>query len=93
MTRPRESFVVGEAITTDFTYIRWLGNYKEIEEQTSMWNQIIVDRKGELLEWVEACRVFPKRKIRVFAFANNHYAGHGPATVRLFLQLLEKHKV
>lgn len=53
----------------------------------------LLPRKGELLEWVEACRAFLKRRIRIFASANNHYAGHGPATVRLFLQFLEKNKV
>ena len=26
----------------------------------------------------------------VFAYANNHYAGHGPATVKLFWDLFEK---
>jgi uncharacterized protein YecE (DUF72 family) len=70
-----------------------LGDRKGIEELTTNWNETIVDRKGELLEWVEACRAFIKRKIRVFAFANNHYAGHGPATIRLFLKLFEKNVV
>jgi len=59
-------------------------------EQGTKWTETIVYVNSELLEWVEARRAFIKRKIRVFAFANNHYAGHGPATVRLFLKLLEK---
>jgi len=46
-----------------------------------------------LLEWVEARRAFLKRQIWIFAFANNHDAGHGPTAVRLFLQLLEKNEV
>jgi len=25
--------------------------------------------------------------LKIFAFANNHYAGHGPATVKLFRDL------
>jgi len=36
--------------------------------------------------------IFLKRNVRIFAFANNHYAGHGLATPRFFLQLFEKHK-
>jgi uncharacterized protein YecE (DUF72 family) len=92
MPRPHEWFARGDAITADFTYIRWLGDRKGIEERTTTWNETIVDRRSELLEWVEACRTFLKRKIAVFAFANNHYAGHGPATVRLFLELFEKKK-
>jgi uncharacterized protein YecE (DUF72 family) len=79
-----------DPITTDFTYIRWLGDRKGIEEQTKSWDKTIVDRRRELEAWVEACRKFLARRIAVFAFANNHYAGHAPATVRLFQQLLEK---
>jgi uncharacterized protein YecE (DUF72 family) len=92
MPRPHVWFKYDDAITSDFTYIRWLGDRKAIEEKTTIWNETIVDRKSELLEWVEACRAILKRKVRIFAFANNHYAGHGPATVRLFLQLFEKNK-
>jgi hypothetical protein len=64
-----------------------------MEETTTAWDKTIVDRKGELLGWVEACRAFLKRKIGIFAFANNHNAGHGPATVRFFLQVLESNKL
>jgi uncharacterized protein YecE (DUF72 family) len=90
MPRPHEWFAKGDAITSDFTYIRWLGDRKGIEEITTTWDNTIVDRKKELEEWVAACRAFLKRKISIFAFANNHYAGHAPATVRLFQELFQK---
>ena len=93
MPRPREWFLRGDAITTDFTYIRWLGDRKEIETKTKVWNETILDRRADLLEWVEACRVFLKRSVAISAFANNHYAGHGPGTVRLFRTLFEKNEV
>ena len=32
------------------------------------------------LEWVELLRKIHERRIQILAFANNHYAGHGPAT-------------
>jgi len=67
-----------------------VGDRKAIEELTKTWDTTIVDRTRDLQEWVEACRNILKRKIRVFAFANNHYAGHAPATLRLFAELLEK---
>jgi uncharacterized protein YecE (DUF72 family) len=88
MPRPREYFAKGDTLTTDFTYIRWLGDRKAIEEQTKLWDKTIVDRTEDLRGWIEACRSFMKRKIRVFAFANNHYAGHAPDTLRLFDKLL-----
>ena len=53
---------------------------------------MIVDRQQELEEWVEACQNFNQRNIAIFGFANNHYAGHAPATVRLFWDLWRKKK-
>ena len=90
MPRPREWVGKADPITTDFTYIRWLGNRKAIEEHTKTWDKTIVDRTSDLQEWVEACRNFLKRRIRVFAFANNHYGGHAPDTLRLFEDLMDK---
>lgn len=92
MPRPREWFTKGDAITTDFTYIRWLGDRKGIEELTKTWDKTIVDRTKDLEDWVEACRNFMKRKIRVFAFANNHYGGYAPDTLKIFERLMEKEK-
>ena len=92
MPRPREWIAQGDPITSDFTYIRWLGDRKGIEERTKSWDKVIVDRQQELEEWVEACQNFNQRNIAIFGFANNHYAGHAPATVRLFWDLWRKEK-
>ena len=89
MARPAELLAKGDPITADFTYIRWLGDRKAIEEQTKVWDKTIIDRKSDLQQWIEACRNFLKRKIRVFAFANNHYGGYAPDTIRLFEKLLD----
>ena len=43
-----------------------------------------MNRSQELTEWVEILRKVHKRKIQIFAYANNHYSGHAPATVRMF---------
>jgi hypothetical protein len=51
---------------------------KGIEEQTKVWDKIIVDRRVELAEWVEVLKTVHKRKIQIPAFANNHFAGFGP---------------
>jgi len=88
MPRPWEIKGNLDLITADFTYVRWLGDRKAIEEQTTSWDKTIVDRSGELKEWVDVFMKFFFRNIKIFAFANNHYAGHGPATVRQFQRLL-----
>ncbi|HLG13432.1 MAG TPA: DUF72 domain-containing protein [Blastocatellia bacterium] len=87
MPRPAELLDGIDPVTSDFTYIRWLGDRKGIEEITKSWDKVVVDRKRELEEWVEACRGFAKRSLRIFGYANNHYAGNGPSTVRLIWEL------
>jgi uncharacterized protein YecE (DUF72 family) len=87
MPRPAQLFEKFDPITADFTYVRWLGDRKGIEEQTKVWDKVIVDRHAELSEWAEILGKVHKRKIQIFAYANNHYAGHGPATVEMFQEL------
>src|SRR5271167_3269557 len=84
MPRPAEVFEKLDPVTADFAYIRWLGDRKGIEKETKTWNKTIVDRSTELREWVEVCNKISGRGVPIFAFANNHYAGNGPATARLF---------
>jgi uncharacterized protein YecE (DUF72 family) len=84
MPRPAQWFEKFDPITAEFTYVRWLGDRKGIEEQTKTWEKVIVDRKRELSEWVEILGKVAKRKIQIFAYANNHYAGYGPGTVEMF---------
>jgi uncharacterized protein YecE (DUF72 family) len=44
-------------------------------------------RRAELSEWADILGKVHKRKIQIFAYANNHYAGRGPATVEMFQEL------
>lgn len=79
-----------DPITADWTYIRWLGDRKSIEEQTTTWNKTVVDRTTELSSWVDFCYQMRKRGVTVFAYANNHYAGHAPATIEQFGKLWQE---
>jgi uncharacterized protein YecE (DUF72 family) len=90
MPRPTQWFEKFNPITADFTYVRWLGDRKGIERQTKVWDKVVVDRHAELSEWAEILGKVHKRKIQIFAYANNHYAGYGPATVEMFRGLLRK---
>jgi uncharacterized protein YecE (DUF72 family) len=53
MPRPNAWFEKFDPITADFTYVRWLGDRKGIEEETKVWDKIIVDRHAELSEWAD----------------------------------------
>lgn len=81
-----------DLVTADFAYVRWLGDRKGIEAHTKVWDKTIVDRRDDLKNWVEVFRSLTNntKVLKIFAFANNHYAGHGPETVKLFWDLYER---
>ena len=87
MPRPAQWFEKFDPITTNFTYVRWLGDRKGIEEQTKTWDKLIVDRSADLEEWVKVLKAVHQRRIQILAFANNHYAGYGPGTLEMFRKL------
>jgi uncharacterized protein YecE (DUF72 family) len=74
MPRPWEIPNKFDLITSDFAYVRWLGDRKGIEEVTRTWDKTVVDRREDLRNWVEVFRQFVSRNLKVFAYANNHYA-------------------
>ena len=87
MPGPSELTHTFDPITTDWTYIRWLGDRKGIEKLTTSWDKIVVDRTLELSSWVDFCYQIKKRGVLIYAYANNHYAGHAPATIEQFRHL------
>ena len=89
MPRPWELRNAPDFVTADFAYVRWLGNRKGIEEQTTTWDKTVIDRQDDLKSWVVVLQrlVQDKRIRKIFAFANNHYGGHAPATVKKFWEL------
>lgn len=92
MPRPWEMKERIDLVTSDFLYVRWLGDRHGIEKVTQVWDKTVVDRKSDLKAWTDVLRamVLNKNIRKMFAFANNHYAGHGPATVKMFWDLWEK---
>jgi uncharacterized protein YecE (DUF72 family) len=93
--RPWEMKEQFDLVTGDFAYVRWLGDRKGIEKQTTTWDKTIVDRQEDLRNWVELLRrlVGDKRIRKIVAYANNHYAGHGPGTVKQFWDLWTSQKL
>ena len=76
-----------DLLTADSSYIRWLGNRKDIEKLTTTWNSTIIDRTNDLQTSVDVCEKIQKRGITRYVYANNHYSGFAPATVELFRSL------
>ena len=70
--------------TTDFVYIRWLGNRREFPEGHTHLKK---ERDEDLRWWSELVDRFLEEDRTVFAYANNHYQNHSPSTLARFLEL------
>jgi uncharacterized protein YecE (DUF72 family) len=81
-----------DPLTTDFTYIRFLGDHKRmdalVKDREKPWGSLAVDRTAETARWIAPVRGFLSKKIDVYAYFNNHFAGYAPGSVKLFLDLL-----
>ena len=90
LPRPWEMKAKFDLVTSDFVYVRWLGNRNEIEKETTTWDKTVVDRTDDMKNWVELFRQFMRRDLKIYAYANNHYQGNGPGTVRLFWEIFNR---
>ena len=74
-------------LTTDFVYLRWLGDRYKIEEQTKSWDRILIDRTREMGHWIPAIRKVLEQDRAVYGYFNNHYAGYAVGSIRYFWEL------
>ncbi len=80
MPPPRAWGNLDGALTTDQVPIRLIGDRYGIEKITKTWDKIVTDKDERLSRWAEVVKTLIANGRTVTAFANNHYAGHGPAT-------------
>jgi uncharacterized protein YecE (DUF72 family) len=73
-----------ERPTTDFAYLRWMGPDRAITD----YSHVQVDRSAELDAWAAMIPTLLSQVRTVYGYANNHFAGHGPATVRMLQERL-----
>ncbi|MBN2525345.1 MAG: DUF72 domain-containing protein [Deltaproteobacteria bacterium] len=76
--------------STDFAYIRFLGDHKAMDEITTTFDKTVVDRTDVLNEWVPVVKSLLDRDIQVYGFFNNHFAGHAPDSIRQFSKMLNE---
>jgi uncharacterized protein YecE (DUF72 family) len=89
MPHPAELAETLDLVTTDFAYVRLIGDRKAVEDATDTFDHIVLDQTPRLARWAPLLRALRERVTRVLVYANNHYAGHGPATVRQLRELTE----
>jgi uncharacterized protein YecE (DUF72 family) len=71
-------------LTSDFCYVRFLGDRKEIESLTTVWDKTIVNKDQEISDWVKFLVPIVRRGQKVYVYINNHFQGFGPGTAKLF---------
>ncbi len=86
-----------DIFTAPFVYIRFLGNHKEMDAavreardagaRESDWENLILDRTGQMKQWIPAVKSLISRRIPTYVYFNNHYAGYAPGSVELFSKL------
>ncbi len=75
-----------EPVTTDFTYVRWVGSRKDVP--VGDYSHAKIDRDRELERWGAILGRFADDGVAIWGFVNNHYQGHSPATVRALMERL-----
>ena len=88
MPGPADLAGSADLFTTDFTYLRLIGDRKRVDAVTSTFDRVVIDRDERLWAWAELLRDLPADVRETYAFANNHFAGHGPATIARLTSLV-----
>jgi len=82
MPHPSEFSRDLDLVTSDFLYVRLIGDRQAVETRTETFDHIVIDQGDRLDRWAEwISKLLPDVR-ETFAYANNHFAGHGPETIR-----------
>jgi len=79
-----------DVVTTDFVYGRLIGNRKAIDAVTTTFDKVVLDQTARMKRWADLCRELLPRINTVYLYANNHYAGHAPDTIRALAAMIEE---
>lgn len=69
-----------DTLTARFAYIRWLGRREDIPDDD--FSHVRINRDVQLDRWAEQIDRYLRANLVVYAYFNNHYQGHSPASVR-----------
>ncbi len=78
-----------DPVTSKVAYIRLIGDRKEIEGFTKTWEKEVIDRTDRLERWADFLITMIQRDVTTLVYANNHYSGHAPATIRRLMDMVK----
>lgn len=90
MPMPREWQALPGALTTDFLYIRLLGEHRAEGEPVAAPAE--VDRHDDVQEWVKLVEAVSGRVERTYVYATQRFAGYAPGTAQLVQELWEQRR-
>ena len=65
-------------VATPFLYVRWMGANRDIVD----YSRIQIDRTAELEQWARVLWPLVQKRVAVYGYINNHFAGHSPQSAR-----------
>ena len=79
-----------DLVTSDFAYVRFIGDRKAIEAKTKRWDKLIEDKSDEMKVWISELKKITDKGVKTYAFFNNHYAGFAPGSIKQFEDLWQQ---
>ena len=73
------------AITADFTYIRWVGDRKKVK---GTLGKVEKDRRKDIEDWAVKVKSFLDDSIEVFGYFSKSYSGYPPGDVRMLKDII-----
>lgn len=87
MPHPADLAKEHDLVTTDFAYVRLIGDRDAVDALANeRYDRIVVDQSESLARWAAYLEAITPRVRDVSMYANNHYEGHGPETIRRMRQ-------
>ena len=75
-------------LSSDFLYARLIGDRAQVEALAERYDTVVVDQDASLAAWARLLRDLLPGVRQALLFANNHYAGHAPATIARLREFL-----
>ena len=73
--------------TTDWWYARLIGDRTAVDKLTETFDRVVIDRSASLKRWAHLIATMATEGDG-FVYANNHFEGHGPATVQRLREVI-----
>jgi uncharacterized protein YecE (DUF72 family) len=71
-----------DLVTAKFLYVRLIGDRKAVEAKTDKFDRVVIDQSARLKRWAKLLNELIPTVHDAYMYANNHYAGFGPQTIR-----------